>query len=329
MVELDLSIDDLHLHRIRQGAVIARGPVAAFDVQGTGVVDCLQGLLTNDLVGPGAGSLVYGALLTPKGMIVVDLWALRRHTGFTLLAPAQGREATAEIFSRSLPPRLARAADLTGEIQAAWMIGEQAVEVLEESNLRPLPEGTGRVAEIITDAGSVAVARPQPAAPFQVLLAGTGPALELVSRNLEAAGAIPGETGDLEAARILAGWPALGAEIDTKTLPQEVRYDEIGGVSYTKGCYTGQETVARLHFRGHTNRGLRGLVWDEPLPLSDRSVICDGREVGSIRSTLLLARRRIGLAPIRREIHDGETVTAGGQLAWVVALPFSDAVLEA
>ena len=53
----------------------------------------------------------------------------------------------------------------------------------------------------------------------------------------------------------------LGHEIVEKTLVQEVRYDEIGGVSYTKGCYTGQETVARLHFRGHTNRELRGLRW--------------------------------------------------------------------
>ena len=84
--------------------------------------------------------------------------------------------------------------------------------------------------------------------------------------RLVAAGARPGDEGDHHAARILAGWPALGAEIDERTLPQEVRYDEIGGVSYTKGCYTGQETVARLHFRGHPNRELRGLWWrsDEP-----------------------------------------------------------------
>src|SRR5258708_9948328 len=65
----------------------------------------------------------------------------------------------------------------------------------------------------------------------------------------------------LELGRILAGWPRLGAEIDQKTLPQEVRYDDINGVSYTKGCYTGQETVSRLHFRGHTNRHLGGLLW--------------------------------------------------------------------
>ena len=97
----------------------------------------------------------------------------------------------------------------------------------------------------------------------------------------------------MQAARILAGWPALGAEIDERTLPQEVRYDEIGGVSYTKGCYTGQETVARLHFRGHPNRELRGLWWrsDEPEPLNggSRSVLSGEREVGigaEPRSTL-------------------------------------------
>ena len=93
------------------------------------------------------------------------------------------------------------------------------------------------------------------------LLIGSQAAVEAAGRaRSTGAGATGGTSEDREAARILAGWPRLGAEIEERTLPQEVRYDEIGGVSYTKGCYTGQETVARLHFRGHTNRELRGLA---------------------------------------------------------------------
>ena len=141
--------------------------------------------------------------------------------------------------------------------------------------------------------------------------------------RLVAAGARPGDEGDHQAARILAGWPALGAEIDGRTLPQEVRYDEIGGVSYTKGCYTGQETVARLHFRGHPNRELRGLWWrsDEPEALNggSRSVLSGEREVGSVRSRLVVDGRAIGLAdtspgggPGRRSDRGRQAGDSGG-----------------
>ncbi len=140
---------------------------------------------------------------------------------------------------------------------------------------------------------------------------------------LTRAGATVGDDRDAAAARILAGWPVLGAEIGEKTLPQEVRYDEIDGVSYTKGCYTGQETVARLHFRGHTNRGLRGLIWQEgELPPGTAVTTDDGKEVGTVRSTLFLPDRSVALALLRREVEPGSFVTASGRPAIVVALPF-------
>ena len=111
----------------------------------------------------------------------------------------------------------------------------------------------------------------------------------------------------------------MGAEIDDRTLPQEVRYDEIGGVSYTKGCYVGQETVARLHFRGHANRHLRGLLWPSAAPLAAERIVAGDRDVGSVRSTLALDDRRM----VRREVDPGTEVLAGGQRAVVLALPFA------
>ena len=107
-----------------------------------------------------------------------------------------------------------------------------------------------------------------------------------------------------------------------------MRYDQIGGVSYTKGCYTGQETVARLHFRGHTNRELRGLRWRRPEPFDGRTHHKGEREVGSVRSTLSLEDRAIGLGLIRREVGVGEELLAGGQPATVVALPFGPEDLD-
>ena len=160
--------------------------------------------------------------------------------------------------------------------------------------------------------------------PFDFMVVGPDAVIAALDERLGEVGGAMGGIEDAEAARILAGWPALGAEIDDKTLPQEVRFDELGGVSYTKGCYLGQETVARIHFRGHPNRELRGLEWEDALPLNGRAIEGMGREAGTVRSTLIVGGRRLGLAPIRREVATGDLVVAGGRPARVVALPFGE-----
>lgn len=321
MSEFDLSLHRERLRQIRHGAVLVTTEPAVFRVQGSGALTCLQGLLTNDLEKPGDNSLVYGALLTPKGAVVVDYWVLRLPDSFTLIAPRSGHAASLDLFRRQLPPRLARLSDLTGQASVAWLIGARAFQTLAGSGLS-MPEASGRVSSVGGEVSPVALALAPETAPFVALAAGAGPAIAALSSRLISAGAMPGDEKDLHAARILCGWPALGAEIDERTLPQEVRYDQIGGVSYTKGCYTGQETVARLHFRGHTNRELRGLRWRRPEPLQTRSIQKGEREVGSVRSTLSLEDRAIGLGLIRREVGVGEELVAGGQPATVVALPF-------
>src|SRR5207249_4047734 len=138
----------------------------------------------------------------------------------------------------------------------------------------------------------------------------------LLAAGWKAAGAFAAAPAALELSRILAGWPRLGAEVDERTIPQEARFDEIGGVSYTKGCYTGQETVARLHFRGHVNRQVRGLLFDpEPpaAPADGWSVVTYvDRDVGRVTSLAFVpetgvagAGRWIGLALIRRAAARG------------------------
>jgi tRNA-modifying protein YgfZ len=327
MSEFDLSLDRERLTQVRHGAVLVTTQPAVFRVHGPGALACLQGLLTNDLVKPGDNSLVYGALLTPKGAVVVDYWVLREPGGITLVAPRSGHEASLDLFRRQLPPRLAKVSDMTGQASVAWLIGAHGFQTLASSGVS-IPEATGRVASIGGEVSPVALGLAPETAPFVALAVGAEPAISALGAKLVAAGALQGDEGDLHAARILCGWPALGAEIDERTLPQEVRYDQIGGVSYTKGCYTGQETVARLHFRGHTNRELRGLRWRRPQPLDSRSIQKGEREVGSVRSTLSLEDRAIGLGLIRREVEVGEELVAGGQPATVVALPFGPEDLD-
>ncbi len=312
---------------LRAGAIVARADVAVVTLAGPAAVTCFQGLLTNDIEQPGDNAFVYGALLTPKGMIVVDGWAARHGTSVSYVVPAEARERVLELYARSVPPRLARAVDRSGELTVLRVAGAGAAALSEAIGL-PLP-APGRAVAADVHGAAVELARPADAAPFALQVAAApGHTLEIEER-LAAAGALrPGPAG-LELARIVAGWPRLGAEVDDKTLPQEVRYDELGGVSYTKGCYTGQETVSRLHFRGHANRELKGLEFDvEPDVAAVPAVTHRDKDVGRVTSVAWLPDggtsadgRWIGLAILRREVVPGDMVRAGGTDARVVHLP--------
>lgn len=316
-------LDPSEFHALQAGASYVETRPAVVEVRGPGMVECIQGLLTNDVDRPGPGSAIYGALLTPKGMIVTDLWALRGAERFLLVIPAAGHAAATEILRRTLPPRLARATDLTGSHAVIALMGTGSAKAVAAAGF----EGAAGIEPWTGEFGETTVARSATggAVSHQIVV----PARETqeMMARLRQAGAVPVGVEHLTAERIRTGWPALGAEIDEKTLPQEVRFDEIGGVSYTKGCYTGQETVARVHFRGHPNRALRGLVWEADAPLGDRSIRHLGREVGTVRSTARIGPTRIGLAPIRREVGLGERVTAGGLVAEIVPLPIPDSYL--
>jgi folate-binding protein YgfZ len=114
-------------------------------------------------------------------------------------------------------------------------------------------------------------------------------------------------------ARIESGRPQWGVDMDDTTLPQEVNFDELGAISYTKGCYIGQETVARVHFRGHVNRFLRKVRFvTRPAPPKGAELIDEtGKVIGEVRSAALSPRfGGVALAMVRREIAPGTTLQA-------------------
>jgi folate-binding protein YgfZ len=316
---LDFPVSPEQLRSLRNGAVLVPDAAAVFRVQGPGALECLQGLLTSDLAAPGEASLVYGALLTAKGMIVADPWVLRESDGFTLVVAAEGGERTAELFDRVLPPRLARVSSLTGEWSAAWLLGPDALERFARVAASQIP-GAGRVLRLGPGCRFAGAAAP---APMHGLVVGPASELRDLAERFARAGGQLGDQAHLAAARVLAGWPTLGREIDEKTLPQEVRFDELGAISYVKGCYTGQETVARIHFRGHVNRELRGVELGSPGALAERTLSACDKEVGGIKSALLLDDRVLGLALLRREVEPGARLKAGAREVRVVPLPFA------
>ena len=92
-------------------------------------------------------------------------------------------------------------------------------------------------------------------------------------------------------------------------------------MKYDKGCYTGQETVARLHFRGHANRVLRGVCWAPGDRPTDTAVTDGEKVVGTLRTVAQLGDRSVALAMIRREVALGDTVRAGESEGVVVEPP--------
>jgi folate-binding protein YgfZ len=133
------------------------------------------------------------------------------------------------------------------------------------------------------------------------------PAYELLDEEVE--GEPVGEV-ELERLRILARTPRFGREIDDRVMPAEAGLDE-RAVSFSKGCYPGQEPVARLHFRGHPNRTLRVLELEGEPPSHDAEVVHDGRAVGRVTSAV----PGLALAYVRVEVPDDAELSVEGRPA--------------
>jgi folate-binding protein YgfZ len=194
--------------------------------------------------------------------------------------------------------------------------GEEALDVAglaDAEHSHTLARMAGRAVRLIRTA--------EPAGVDVLCDAGDG---QIVLDALVAAGAQPVSEAAGEILRVEHGRPRYGVDLDDTVIPQEAGLNE-RAVSFTKGCYVGQETVARLHYRGRPNRHLRGVrlsgavAAGEELSSSERTV---GR-VGSV--VLSPALGPIALALVRREVEPGATVSAGahGVTAEVAELPFS------
>jgi folate-binding protein YgfZ len=316
-------------HRALALAAVAvtRDGLARFRLTGTGRVACVQGLVTCDVEGAGDGAHLFGALLTPKGAIVAPLWIIRLEDAVALELPATAVEATRQILARSLPPRLCRAEEITAVTVSAGIYGPRAAGILADAAGADVP-AAGRAARLTVADREVLAAgvAARGLEGFDLLIAGDA---DPVLAALRARGAATAGAALLEERRILAGFPRLGAEIDERTIPQEVGFDELGGVSYTKGCYVGQETVARLHFRGHANRRLAVLALGGAPPSLLPFEFRDGeRALGRLTSAAWSAEaaQYLGLAVLRREVQSGATLALPGASPAVVhALPWDGA----
>jgi folate-binding protein YgfZ len=301
-------------------AFLDRGNRVRMEFSGAKAGETLNGLLTNDIAKLAPGMGCYAAALTNKGKVIADVRVFALEGGRFIVdtSPAAGPGFVAMV-RKYVNPRLAQYRDISAEFGDLTTIGPategDAVSHVPYANVAA-PDG-GLVARI-PDFGVSATA----IIARREFLEGTIRSLRAEMPEMDAATA--------ELMRIEAGRPLWGPDMDENTLAQEAALDraDLNAISFDKGCYTGQETVARVHFRGHVNRTLRGLRADAALTSSSTLHGPDGAEVGNVRSSADSPRlAAIALGYVRREIEDGAAVTVRTgnkeRQATVVALPFA------
>lgn len=249
-------------------------------IEGRDAVSFLQGLITQDVAGMEPGSVGRSFLLGPQGKLRALLWVLRGDDRVGLITEA-GRGSEVEADLRHY--RIRVKADFKVETRPVW-------DVFPADSWASSPAlGTWREDEQCMVA----------TLPTGVLVgAGVCPLDEepVVSAQLA------------ERARVLMGEPLFGTDVDESTIPQETGLvDE--AVSFTKGCYLGQELVARIDTRGHVNRHLRQVQVEGLADIDGPAeVLVAGRAVGRITSWAEESDAMVGLGLIRREVEIGEMV---------------------
>ena len=315
---------------MRSGALlIDRGDRVRIRFGGTRAAELVTGLVTNDVLSLTAGHGQYAAALTPKGKIAADVRIFADTEGLLTDASPRAAGNWREIVRKYINPRVAPYRDVTAEVDDLAVFGPKARRVVanatgaNEAELAALPP-YGHVQVSHDDARIMVVRNAELDVEGYEIFAPA--ALDLVIRDrLLGGGAITGSTRVWDIARIEAGRPEWGIDMNDSTIPQEANFDELGAISYTKGCYVGQEVVARVHFRGHVNRFLRRLHFvSAAIPPTNAELVDDaGGVVGDVRSVAISPRHGgVALAMVRREVAPGTTLHArweGGECTMQIA----------
>jgi folate-binding protein YgfZ len=249
-------------------------------VSGAEAGDYLQRMVSNDVLALAPGDSCDALLLTAKARVIATLRVVRRaEDDFLLLTEPELGDIVRGHLSRL---RFAARCEIELESHAAHvLLGHDAV----------------------APAGTLAI----PCDDFGI------PALEVLDAHFPDPPQL--DDDELERLRIRAGTPQFGREIDDRVLPAEAGLDE-RAVSFTKGCYPGQEPIARLRYRGHVNRSLRRLRIEasEPPPY-DAPIEHDGKPVGRVTSAVSDDGTVVALGYVRKEVPLEAVVTVAGATA--------------
>jgi tRNA-modifying protein YgfZ len=287
--------------------VIDRSERGKLALTGAEAKDFLHGQVTNDILGLEPGHGCYAAFLTHKGKMLGDLRVF--DLGDELLLDCE-RVVLQELFNMINRFKLGRAVELhkrTIQMGLLSVIGPDAPVLAgpdEHDNAR-VSLGGHDVVAVTTDVGVDIFCAAEDTAEVRA-------ALEFPDGEEQAA----------EVLRVERGRPRYGVDLDESVIPQEAGLNE-RAVSFTKGCYVGQETVARLYYRGKPNRRLLGLRLSEPMEPGTELRLGE-KVVGRLGSVVVSPEHGpIALALVRREANPGDTVALDGSTALIVDVPFA------
>jgi folate-binding protein YgfZ len=296
--------------RLRESVgLLDRSARGKLRLTGEEAADYLQGQVTNDVLALTPGHGLYAALLNHKGKMLADMRILRGEGFIWIDTEPEALPVLARNVSMYSIGRDVRHEDATATHSVLSLIGPEARARLDDpppaeehaftQGEHGLYVATDLGVDVICPAGDAAAVR-------------------------DALGVEPVSEEAAECLRIESGRPRFLYDVGTDTIPQEAGLNE-RAVSFTKGCYVGQETVARLHYKGKPNRHLRGLRLSEPAAPGDE-IRFGERVVGEVGSTAVSpALGPIALAVVRREAEPGATVQVGPASidAALTELPFA------
>lgn len=302
-------------------------------LDGAKAAELVTGLVTNDVTALTPGQGQYAAALTAKGKIVADIRIFVQENSLLVDVPPRAYAGWSEMVRKYINPRIAPYRDESDTTGDLGVFGALARRMVADVSGVPAPVlGAlplyGHIAALV-DGATVTIARVPDLEIEGFELFVPADMLHVLRERLVCQGAVPAGLAAWEIARVEAGRPEWGLDIDETTIPQEANLDELHAISYTKGCYIGQETVARVHFRGHVNRHLRALRFTLPAGPASRAQLFDetGKLLGETRTAVHSPRLGpIALGLVRREVQVGAALTArwsdGECSASVGALPF-------
>jgi folate-binding protein YgfZ len=296
--------------RLRESVgLVDRSARGKLRLTGTEAADYLQGQVTNDVVALEPGSGCYAALLNHKGKMLTDMRVLRGEDFIWVDTEPEALASLARNAGMFSIGRDVRHEDVTAEFSILSLIGPDArapLDVAPPAEEHAFVQGAHGM-YVSTDLGVDVICPAADAAAVR-----------------EALGVEPVSEEAAECLRIESGRPRFLIDVGTETIPQEAGLNE-RAVSFTKGCYVGQETVARLHYKGKPNRHLRGLRLADAVERGDEIRLGE-RIVGEVGSVAVSPTHGpIALAVVRREAGPGDAVRVGeaGVEGRVAELPFS------
>ncbi len=257
-------------------ALVERTGRGLLRLTGKDPVGMLNAVLTNS-VPPGADPGAYALLLNPKGRVQSDLRVLRSGSDVLLDTEPEGADAAREILGRYAPFSRVKLEDLSNDWSVLGLYGPKAGDLLGGLDLTEHRTSEVEIgAETLLAAG---VATPVPGYD----LFGPTEAVSRAAEHFATRGAVPAGPDAYEDARIKAGVPLFGADLSPENFPGEAGVLD-RAVDFGKGCYPGQETVARMRYRGHPNKTLYRLAWTGETLAPNTPIFQGEKQVGTVTS---------------------------------------------